>query len=238
MTIFRADETNLGNSGVYQYVPRGTARGRSSTNTRQVLPHPTPDSSPPLPDEPPLRPRFASVDQAADSGYTVLFVPTNRIPGRKTRQQRRMLFHEPIQEIMQIIDSVQDQIPEGDYLKMANSAKKLYDLVEDMVPVRASEREPIEVNSNDAFSVPARRIAQLQCKNIELEEELKRIEHMMHRSQLIRDGLLMKVRVIERDLKSTRAIIDEIKVHPVVGPHLAYMQVMREIQIDFFDAGI
>jgi len=184
-------------------------------------------------------PRPASLRQGGRRPYVVLAVGTeNNRPSERVRQQlidsRRRRFKGPTTEFMTLADEAQELLPDGTYLKMANAAKKMYEVIEELDPTTV---EGYKVQAGDEGYEPhEQRIAQLEERNIELSRDLEHAEELVRSKGTMIAELSNEVNVhirkeIEaiKESQAAQALVKALENHTIIGRHIAHFRAVSMI---------
>jgi len=171
---------------------------------------------------------------------------SRRAPGTNIRQDvidtRRRRFKTPARDFMAAADEASDSLPNGVYLRMANAAKKMYEIIEELDPTTVEGYTV--VGENVEFMSPEQRIAELEEKSRNLEIDLSQSDDHIQNQTIEIEKLREKFtdmvqetnRRIHRDTMTQRTIstymsrMSILTTHPVIGIHIAHSNVMKSVR--------
>lgn len=183
--------------------------------------------------------------------YSVLAVQVGNspVPSRQSRQamvdSRRRRFKAPTREFMQIADELQDKVPEGLYIKMANAAKGMYEAIEELDPTTVEGY--VVGNDHSDFQTQEQLIASLEEQNYILQQE--NTQHWTDNAQLRNDIKEQKAKLasytkMAKYLSELQTKVGTLQLalcgwrdHSVVGPRMAHAEAMDAIETGVDSAG-
>ena len=148
----------------------------------------------------------------------------------------------PIKQFMALADEVQDDVSNGVYLKMANTAKEMYEIVEELYPTTV-EGYHANTQANDEVAYMQARIAELESQVVAQE---KKLEEVYREKATICEEHIQNEETIKRCLKNLEALYERekaneqlLQVHKdfakqqtenhIVKPHVAHLKMVNQM---------
>lgn len=153
---------------------------------------------------------------------------------QKLLDVRRHRLKGPVKTLMSVVDEVQDEIPSGCYLRMANAAKSAYEVIEELDPTTA---EGYRVRESDVrYETAEERIAeleernrQLQCDCDEYDVGLSSANRELHRLNTEMTAVMRNEKAAINQWEAYKGVVSALESHHVIGPHVAFSKVMASV---------